>query len=155
MSATDPEKLTKDRLRRLDEVQSEFSVFPMPIEHVKALLARLDNYRLRIKETHTSYQRKLMPLQRQVRDQEATLAMARARIDPERHGTHFSQVDRYEVGEHIRAIEKIRGRIVGHRLIYGQPVETSGETETVIKEALEALRKEKEKYERLIAARGR
>lgn len=148
MSKEDPEKLTKDRLRKLDEVQSEFSVLPMPIEHVRFLLNRLEDYRARIKGGWHKFHKKLHPLQKEIADQKMTLSMARQRLDPESHGTHYSQVDQYEVGEHIRAIEKIRGRIVAHRLIYGQPVDVNNETEDVIKEALAKLGAEKAKYSR-------
>lgn len=146
MSKTDVEKLTKDRLKKLDDVAAEFSIVPMPVEHVRALLNRLDVYRQRLKEVHDSYHRKMGPLQRKVSDQESTLAMARERMDPERYGTHFSECDQYRVGEHIKAIEKVRGRIVAQRLLYGQPADTANETLGVLEAAIEETNREKQKW---------
>ncbi|MGD9728625.1 MAG: hypothetical protein AB7L09_01360 [Nitrospira sp.] len=145
---SDVEKELKARLREVSGAELVASA-----EEVQQLLDRLDNYRQRIQERQKTHHVELSKLQIELNDHRRCIAWARERMDPENKGTHYSLMDIYEVAEHIKAIEKMRGKIVTSRLLYGAKADDicAEETIGVLKAAIADAKNEEARWRRYLA----
>ena len=140
----DVEKVVKDKVL---EACNEDDLVVTAGEALQ-LIDRLKDYRKRLRDNRHSVDKEMAPLLREIHDHRECLAWARRRLDPEDKGTHYSVLDQYEVADLLQAIDKIRGKVVASRLLYGAPLEGTYAEETlgVLRSAIECALEEQKKW---------